>query len=73
MNGYRYLIERNRLLYELEDQVKKIQHLAEPEKRQRKAELEAAFDRKVARLYAEVAAEYPGERRKAARPLDEPH
>jgi hypothetical protein len=73
MNGYRYLIERNRLLYELEDELRKIEHLAAAERLRRKAELEAAFDRKITKLYAEVADEYPGERRKTARALDDPH
>jgi hypothetical protein len=73
MNGYRYLIERNRVLYKLEDELRKIQHLPEPERQQRTAELEAAFDRDIARLYAQVSEEYPGERRKSARPLDDPH
>ncbi len=73
MNGYRYLIERNRLFYELEDKLRKIEHLAASERLQRKAELEAAFDRMVAKLYAQVSDEYPGERRKNARVLADPH
>ncbi len=32
MNGYQYLIERNRLMFQLEDEFKKLAHLSEAER-----------------------------------------
>jgi uncharacterized protein len=46
MNGYEYLVARNRLMQQLDVQ--------------------------LAELYAQVADEYPGERKKKARPIVEP-
>jgi hypothetical protein len=73
MDGYRYLIERNRLLHRLEGALAEIRHLPEAEKRAKAARLEAEFDRELAELYGQVAAEYPGERKKRARPIEDPH
>ncbi|GEM_PF-426335 len=73
MNGYQYLVERNRLLIRLEDEFKKIETLEPSERERRKAQLEAEFDLQIAKLYAQVADEYPGERRKKGRPLEDPH
>lgn len=72
MNGYEYLLERNRLMFKLEDDLARLRDLPEAERREKTAGLQAAFDVKLAELYAKVGAEYPGERRKKARPLSDP-
>ncbi|HEV3110958.1 MAG TPA: hypothetical protein VGY99_10730 [Candidatus Binataceae bacterium] len=72
MDGYRYMIERNRLMYKLEDDLAKIRHLPEVERRAKTTRLQAEFDRQLATLYAGVAEEYPGERRIKARPISDP-
>ncbi|MGD0072907.1 MAG: hypothetical protein ABSD31_01040 [Candidatus Binataceae bacterium] len=73
MDGYRYLIERNRLMFRLEEGLTAIRHLPEAEKSVQAARLQAEFDRELRALYREVEAEYPGERRKRACPIDEKH
>jgi hypothetical protein len=72
MNGYQYLIERNRLMLELEEELTKLAHLPADQRRAATRRLEADFDRKLGELYAQVAGEFPGERRKKARPLSDP-
>jgi hypothetical protein len=72
MNGYQYLVERNRLMCQLEDELKKIGHLPEGERLAATSRLEAQFDIRLRELYAKVAAEYPGERKIKARPLTDP-
>jgi hypothetical protein len=72
MNGYQYLIERNRLMCELEDEVRKLGHLPEPQRIDSTRKLEAKFDIRLRQLYAQVATEYPGERKIKARPIDDP-
>jgi hypothetical protein len=72
MNGYQYLVQRNRLMCQLEDALKKIEHLPEGERSAATKRLEAQFDIQLRELYAEVAAEYPGERKIKARPLVDP-
>ncbi len=72
MDGYRFLIERNRLMYKLEDDLAKIRDLSEVERRAKTAKLQAEFDRQLAALYGQVAEEYPGERRAKARPISDP-
>ena len=72
MNGYRYLVQRNRLMYQLEDQLKKIEHLPEAERVAEARRLEAQFDLQLRQLYGEVASEFPGERKIKARPLADP-
>jgi hypothetical protein len=72
MNGYQYLIERNRLLCGLEDALAEIRHLPQAERGAKTAKLQAEFDRQLAELYSQVAAEYPGERKKQPRRTDEP-
>jgi hypothetical protein len=72
MDGYRFMIERNRLMYKLEDDLAKIRHLPEIERRAKTNKLQAEFDRELAALYSQVADEYPGERRKKARPIADP-
>jgi hypothetical protein len=72
MNGYQYLVQRNRLMCQLEDELKKIEHLPEAERTVAAKRLEAQFDVHLRELYAKVAAEYPGERKIKARPLADP-
>jgi hypothetical protein len=72
MNGYQYLVQRNRLMCELEDESRKLGHLAEPERAAAVKQLEAKFDVRLRQLYGQVASEYPGERKVKARPLSDP-
>ncbi len=72
MNGYQYLVQRNRLMWQLEDELKKIEHLPQDERLAATQRLEAQFDIKLRELYAQVASEYPGERKIRARPLNDP-
>ncbi len=72
MNGYQYLVQRNRLMHKLEEDLARLGHLTAGERQKETRRLEAEFDRRLAELYAQVAAEYPGERRKKARPLTDP-
>ncbi len=72
MNGYQYLIQRNRLMCELEDDVRKLADMAEPERSTAIKQLEARFDIRLRQLYAQVASEYPGERKVKARPITDP-
>jgi hypothetical protein len=72
MNGYRFMIERNRLMYKLEDDLAKIRHLPEIERRAKTTKLQAEFDRQLAALYGQMAEEYPGERRVKARAISDP-
>jgi hypothetical protein len=72
MNGYQYLIARNRLMQQLEDSMRQIGHLPKTERDAKERQLRAEFDVKLRSLYAEVADEYPGERKKKARPLSDP-
>ncbi len=72
MDGYRFMIERNRLMYKLEDELAKIRNLPDVERRAKTNKLQAEFDRQLAALYAQVGDEYPGERRIKARPISDP-
>jgi hypothetical protein len=72
MNGYQYLVRRNRMMCELEDELRKLEHLSEAERAAAAKKLEAQFDVRLRELYAQVANEYPGERRIKARPLTDP-
>jgi hypothetical protein len=72
MNGYQYLIQRNRLMCVLEDELRKIENLPEAERIAEIGRLQAQFDLKLRSLYAQVAGEYPGERKVKARPLTDP-
>jgi hypothetical protein len=73
MDGYRYMIERNRLMQKLEDDLARLAGMPEEQRQAETRRLEADFDRSLAALYAEVATEFPGERRKKARPMADPH
>jgi hypothetical protein len=72
MNGYEYLLERNRLMYRLEDDLAHLRDLPTAARQENTARLQGAFDIRLAELYAQVANEYPGERRQKARPLADP-
>jgi hypothetical protein len=73
MNGYQYLVRRNRLMWELEDAVRKLGPMEHAERLAAVKKLEAQFDVRLRQLYAGVAEEYPGERKIKARPLNDPH
>jgi len=72
MNGYEYLVERNRLMHKLEDDLARLRDLPASERQEKTARLQGAFDVRLAELYAKVGKEFPGERRKKARPLADP-
>ena len=72
MNGYRYLIERNRLMCQLEDELGKLNNLGVADRQAETARLQAQFDIRLKHLYAQVAGEYPGERKIKARPIEDP-
>jgi hypothetical protein len=72
MNGYQYLIARNRLMQHLEGKLAELEPLPAAERADKRRRIEAEFDIRLRELYAQVAEEYPGERRKKARPLADP-
>ena len=72
MNGYQYLVARNRLMQQLETQLCQLADLAQPDREGKERLLRAEFDLRLRELYGKVAEEYPGERRKKARPLSDP-
>ena len=72
MNGYQFLLARNRLLHRLEDDLARLAGLPMEQHEAQAKRLRARFDLKLAELYAQVASEYPGERRKKARALEDP-
>ncbi len=72
MNGYQYLIARNRMMQGLEEKLAELEPLPAAERAEKRRLIEAEFDIRLRELYAQVAEEYPGERRKKARPLADP-
>ena len=72
MDGYQYLIARNRLMIKLDDELSRLAPLPEAERTAQTRRLQAKFDDALAELYGQVADEYPGERKKKARPIDDP-
>jgi hypothetical protein len=72
MDGYQYLIQRNKLMINLEDDLAKLKDLADPEREKETKRLQTKFDFALADLYAKVADEFPGERKKKARPISDP-
>ena len=72
MNGYQYLVARNRLMQQLETQLRQLADLAQPDREGKERLLRAEFDLRLRELYGKVADEYPGERRKKASPLSDP-
>jgi hypothetical protein len=71
MNGYQYLVARNRLMQQLETQLRQLAHLAQTDREGKERLLRAEFDLRLRELYGKVADEYPGERKKKARPLSD--
>jgi hypothetical protein len=72
MNGYQYLVQRNRLMCQLDDELKKLESLPAAEREVETKRLQAKFDMRLRELYSDVATEYPGERKVKARPLTDP-
>lgn len=72
MNGYEYLVARNRLMQRLGDELGKLAPLPVAEREAETRRIQAKFDIELAELYAKVADEYPGERKKKARPIADP-
>ena len=72
MNGYEYLVERNRLMQLLEAELAKLVPMPPAERDAETRRLQAKFDIELAEMYARVGAEYPGERKKKARPISDP-
>ncbi len=72
MNGYEYLIERNRLMFQLEDALARLVAMPPEERDAETRRLQAQFDIRLTQLYSKVADEYPGERKKKARPISDP-
>ena len=72
MNGYEYLIARNRLMQKLEDDLAGLATLPALEREAETRRMQAVFDMRLAELYGQVADEYPGERKKKARPIADP-
>lgn len=58
---------------ELEDQVRGLPPMTEADRQAAVKKIEAQFDIRLRQLYAEVAKEYPGERKTTARPMVDPH
>jgi hypothetical protein len=72
MNGYEYLVARNRLMQRLEEELGKLASLPAAERETETRRIQAKFDVQLAEMYAKVADEYPGERKKKARPIADP-
>jgi hypothetical protein len=72
MNGYEYLVARNRLMQQLEDELRKLAPLPAETREAETRRIQAKFDVQLAELYAKVSDEYPGERKKKARPISDP-
>jgi hypothetical protein len=72
MNGYEYLVARNRLMQRLEEELTRLAPIPTAEREAETRRLQAKFDVQLAELYAKVADEYPGERKKKARPIADP-
>ena len=72
MNGYEYLVARNRLMQQLEDELTRLAPLPAENREAETRRIQAKFDVQLAELYAKVADEYPGERKKKARPISDP-
>jgi hypothetical protein len=72
MNGYEYLVARNRLMQQLEEELGKLAPLPPAEREAETRRIQAKFDVQLAEMYAKVADEYPGERKKKARPIADP-
>ena len=72
MNGYEYLVARNRLMQRLEEELARLAPLPAAEREAETRRIQAKFDVQLAELYGKVADEYPGERKRKARPIADP-
>jgi len=72
MNGYEYLVARNRLMQRLEEELAPLAPRPVAEREAETRRLQAKFDIELAEMYAKVADEFPGERKKKARPIADP-
>ena len=72
MNGYEYLVVRNRLTQQLGEEIARLAQLPVAECEAETRRVEAKFDVELAELYAKVAGEFPGERKRKARPIVDP-
>jgi len=72
MNGYEYLVARNRLMIKLDDELARLAAIPEAERVAQTRKLQQKFDDALAALYGQVAEEYPGERKKKARAIEDP-
>lgn len=73
MTGYEYLLARNRLLFELEDEIAKRRTLPPEQQSAEIKRLRAAFDVRLAELYKQVSDLYPGERHQHPGSENKPH
>ena len=69
MNGYQYLVARNRLMQQLETSCAACRQLPPAEREAKRDVMRAEFDVRWPRCTRQVADEFPGERKKKARPL----
>ena len=72
MNGYEYLVARNRLTQRLGEEIARLAQLPVAEREAETRRIEAKFDVELAEMYAKVAGEFPGERKRKARPIADP-
>ncbi len=72
MNGYEYLVARNRLMQRLGEELARLAPMPLAERDAETRRIEAKFDVQLAELYAKVADEFPGERKRKARPIVDP-
>ena len=72
MNGYEYLVARNRLMQRLEQELARLAPMPAAEREAETRRIQAKFDVQLTEMYAKVADEYPGERKKKARPIADP-
>ncbi|MGB3551458.1 MAG: hypothetical protein WA993_12245 [Candidatus Binatus sp.] len=72
MNGYEYLVARNRLMQRLSEELARLAPLPVADRDAETRRIEAKFDVQLAELYAKVAGEFPGERKRKARPIVDP-
>jgi hypothetical protein len=72
MNGYEYLVARNRLMQRLSEELARLAQLPVADRDGETRRIEAKFDVQLAELYAKVADEFPGERKRKARPIVDP-
>jgi len=72
MNGYEYLVARNRLMQRLGEELARLAPIPAAEREAETRRIEAKFDVQLADLYGKVDEGDPGERKKKARPIADP-